>query len=116
MNLARPSAPRAADRFFKSPLFEPLAERWALTWLLSIESSSGILPPHGGETASHDIRRTAAQVPKLRAELAAQFRSLGVLHEHAFDDVSALIGGAIEGVRVAPRGGGGNGGSDFPML
>jgi len=44
MNLARPSAPRAADRFFKLPLFEPLAERWALTWLLSIESSSGIGP------------------------------------------------------------------------
>ena len=29
MNFARPSAPRAADRFFKLPLFEPLAERWA---------------------------------------------------------------------------------------
>ncbi len=41
MDLARPSAPRAADRFFKLPLFEPLAERCALTWLLSIESSSG---------------------------------------------------------------------------
>jgi hypothetical protein len=44
MNLARPSAARAADRFFKLPLFEPLAERWALTWLLSIESSSGMGP------------------------------------------------------------------------
>ena len=44
MNLARPSAPRAADRFFKLPLFEPLAERCALTWLLSIESSSGMGP------------------------------------------------------------------------
>jgi hypothetical protein len=44
MDLARPSAARAADRFFKLPLFEPLAERWALTWLLSIESSSGTGP------------------------------------------------------------------------
>ena len=44
MNFARPSAPRAADRFFKLPLFEPLAERCALTWLLSIESSSGMGP------------------------------------------------------------------------
>jgi len=44
MNLARPSAPRAADRFFKLPLFEPLAERCALTWLLSMESSSGMGP------------------------------------------------------------------------
>jgi hypothetical protein len=32
------------------------------------------------------------------------------LAEHAFDDVSALIGGAIEGVWGAPRGDGGNGG------
>ena len=44
LNLARSSAPRAADRFFKLPLFEPLAERCALTWLLSIESSSGMGP------------------------------------------------------------------------
>ena len=44
MNLAGPSAPRAADRFFQLPLFEPLAERCALTWLLSIESSSGMGP------------------------------------------------------------------------
>lgn len=44
MNLARSSGPRAADRFFKLPLFEPLAERCALTWLLSMESSSGIGP------------------------------------------------------------------------
>jgi hypothetical protein len=44
MNLARPSAPRAADRVFKLPLFEALAERCALTWLLSIESSSGMGP------------------------------------------------------------------------
>jgi len=44
MDLARPSAARAADRFFKLPLFEPLAERWALTWLLSMESSSGMGP------------------------------------------------------------------------
>jgi hypothetical protein len=42
MNLAHPSTPRATDRFFKLPLFEPLAERCALTWLLSIESSSGM--------------------------------------------------------------------------
>ena len=38
------------------------------------------------------------------------------LAEHAFDDVSALIGGAIEGVWGAPRGGGGNGRSDLPVL
>jgi len=44
MNLARSSAPRAADRFFKLPLFEPLAERCALTWLLSMESSSAMGP------------------------------------------------------------------------
>jgi hypothetical protein len=44
MDLARPSAPRAADRFFKLPLFEPLAERCALMWLLSMESSSGMGP------------------------------------------------------------------------
>jgi len=44
MNLARSSAPRAADRLFKLPLFEPLAERCALTWLLSIESSSAMGP------------------------------------------------------------------------
>jgi len=44
MNLARSSAPRAADRFFKLPLFEPRAERCALTWLLSMESSSTMGP------------------------------------------------------------------------
>jgi hypothetical protein len=44
MNLARSSAPRAADRFFKLPLFEPLAERCAFTWLLSMESSLGMGP------------------------------------------------------------------------
>ena len=38
------------------------------------------------------------------------------LAEQAFDDVSALIGGAIERVWRAPRGGGGNGRSDLPML
>ena len=38
------------------------------------------------------------------------------LADHAFHDVSTLIGGAIEGVRGAPRGGGGNGRSDLPML
>ena len=47
INLARPSAPRAADRFFKLPFFEPLAERWALTWPLSIESRSGMGPAAG---------------------------------------------------------------------
>ena len=36
--------------------------------------------------------------------------------DHAFHDVSTLIGGAIEGVWGAPRGGGGNGRSDLPVL
>jgi hypothetical protein len=36
--------------------------------------------------------------------------------EHAFDDVSALIGSAIDRVWRAPRGGGGDGCSDLPML
>ena len=31
MDLARPASPRTADRFFILPLFEPAAERWALT-------------------------------------------------------------------------------------
>lgn len=44
MDLAGPPAPRAADRFFMLPLFEPAAERWALTWLLSIDSSWGTGP------------------------------------------------------------------------
>lgn len=44
VDFARPTASRAADRFFILPLFEPAAERWALTWLLSIDSSSGTGP------------------------------------------------------------------------
>jgi hypothetical protein len=44
MDLARPAAARAADRFFPLPLFEPAAERCAFMWLLSIDSSSGIGP------------------------------------------------------------------------
>jgi hypothetical protein len=36
--------------------------------------------------------------------------------EQAFDDVAALIGGPIEGVWSAPRGRGGNGRSDLPLL
>jgi len=44
VDLARPAASRAADRFFILPLFEPAAERWALTWLLSIDSSLGTGP------------------------------------------------------------------------
>ena len=44
MDLARPAAARAADRFFPLLLFEPAAERCAFTWLLSIDRSSGIGP------------------------------------------------------------------------
>jgi hypothetical protein len=41
---ARSSAARTANRFRELPLFEPAAERCALTWLLSMESSSGTGP------------------------------------------------------------------------
>lgn len=44
MDFARPPAARAPDRFFKLPLFEPAAERCALTWLLSIDNSFGTGP------------------------------------------------------------------------
>jgi len=44
MDLARSSAARMANRFRELPLFEPAAERCALTWLLSMESSSGTGP------------------------------------------------------------------------
>jgi hypothetical protein len=39
MDLARSSAARTANRFRELPLFEPAAERCALTWRLSMESS-----------------------------------------------------------------------------
>ena len=38
------TANRTANRFRELPLFEPAAERCALTWLLSMESSSGTGP------------------------------------------------------------------------
>jgi hypothetical protein len=44
MDLARSSAARTANRFRELPLFEPAAERRALTWLFSMESSSGTGP------------------------------------------------------------------------
>jgi hypothetical protein len=44
MDFARASAARAPDRFRKLPFFEPAAERCALTWLLSMESSCGTGP------------------------------------------------------------------------
>jgi hypothetical protein len=44
MDFARSSAARTANRFRELPLFEPAAERCALTWLLSMESSSGTGP------------------------------------------------------------------------
>jgi hypothetical protein len=44
MDFARSSTTRAANRFRERPLFEPAAERCALTWLLSMESSSGTGP------------------------------------------------------------------------
>jgi hypothetical protein len=44
MDFARSSATRTANRFREFPLFEPAAERCALTWLLSMESSSGTGP------------------------------------------------------------------------
>jgi hypothetical protein len=44
MDFTRSSAARTANRFRELPLFEPAAERCALTWLLSMESSSGTGP------------------------------------------------------------------------
>jgi hypothetical protein len=44
VDLARPPAARAADRFGYLPLFPPPAERWTLTWVASIASSSGTAP------------------------------------------------------------------------
>jgi hypothetical protein len=44
MDFACSSATRATDRFGEFPLFEPAAERCALTWLESMESSSGTGP------------------------------------------------------------------------
>jgi hypothetical protein len=41
MDFARSSVARTANRFRELPLFELAAERCALTWLLSMESSSG---------------------------------------------------------------------------
>ena len=37
MDRCRAAAARAADRFVEDPPFPPAAERWALTWVLSIE-------------------------------------------------------------------------------
>jgi hypothetical protein len=44
MDFARSSAARAPNRFRELPLFEPAAERCALTWLVSMQSSSGTGP------------------------------------------------------------------------
>ena len=58
VDLARPAAARATDRFLPLPLFEPAAERCAFTWLLSVESSSGT----GPEAAIFSNRRR--QMPR----------------------------------------------------
>ncbi len=44
VDLAGPTTARAADRFLQLPLFEPAAERWAFTCVLSIDNSSGTGP------------------------------------------------------------------------
>jgi hypothetical protein len=59
MNFARPSAPRAANRFFKLPLFEPLAERWALT----VNRLRNLTPPFSGNLTGCRAARRLAPTP-----------------------------------------------------